>query len=441
MGIIMEENQRNESERREERRKRRVRNQIMAYLTLIFLIAILATGIVVGVKFIMQGAERSNTDESSLVEEQVTIPEESLVLETTEEVVVELTNEEKLDEIVDAVIEVMPLEDKVAGLFMVTPEAITGVGTAIQAGEGTKDALSQYAIGGLIYFDKNIQSAAQITEMINNTVLYSKYPLFLGIDEEGGSVSRIAKSGIAEGVVSAAEIGASGDSNNAYQAGITIGTYLTALGFNLDFAPVTDISNVDGSVMESRAYGSDAATTIPYVTSMIQGLQESNVAATAKHFPGIGSTTSDTHDGLAVTEKTIEEFRAEEFTVFQAAIDAGVEMVMMGHISAPSLTGDNTPCSLSEAVVTTILREELGYEGIIITDSMSMSAISGYYSADDAAIRALKAGCDMILMPENFETAYNGVLQAVKEGIISEERINDSLRRIYRIKYADKIQQ
>lgn len=437
----MEENQRNESERREERRKRRVRNQIMAYLTLIFLIAILATGIVVGVKFIMQGAERSNTDESSLVEEQVTIPEESLVLETTEEVVVELTNEEKLDEIVDAVIEVMPLEDKVAGLFMVTPEAITGVGTAIQAGEGTKDALSQYAIGGLIYFDKNIQSAAQITEMINNTVLYSKYPLFLGIDEEGGSVSRIAKSGIAEGVVSAAEIGASGDPNNAYQSGITIGTYLTALGFNLDFAPVADISNVDGSVMESRAYGSDAATTIPFVTSMIQGLQESNVAATAKHFPGIGSTTSDTHDGLAVTERTIEEFRAEEFTVFQAAIDAGVEMVMMGHISAPSLTGDNTPCSLSEAVVTTILREELGYEGIIITDSMSMSAISGYYSADDAAIRALKAGCDMILMPENFETAYNGVLQAVKEGIISEERINDSLRRIYRTKYADKIQE
>ena len=116
-------------------------------------------------------------------------------------------------------------------------------------------------------------------------------------------------------------------------------------------------------------------------------------------------------------------------------------MVMISHMAAPSLAGDNTPCSMSETVVTDILRGELGYEGVIITDSMSLKAISEYHGADEAAVMALRAGCDMILMPENFELAYNGVLEAVQSGVISEERINDSLRRIYRIKYADKVEE
>ena len=174
---------------------------------------------------------------------------------------------------------------------------------------------------------------------------------------------------------------------------------------------------------------------------MVQGLKEQKVTACLKHFPGIGSTTNDTHNGLAVSGRSAEEFRAEEFSVFQAGIDAGADMVMVGHMAAPSLVGDNTPCCMSEAVVTDILRNELNFKGVIITDAMNMKAISDYYEADEAAIRALKAGCDMILMPDDFEKAYNGVLQAVQDGTISEERINDSLRRIYRIKYADKLGQ
>ena len=134
-----------------------------------------------------------------------------------------------------------------------------------------------------------------------------------------------------------------------------------------------------------------------------------------------------------------EDFQANEFAVFQAGIDAGADMIMVGHMSAPALTGDNTPCSLSKAVITDILREQMNYKGVIISDALNMSAISEYYSSEQAAVMALKAGCDMILMPENFQEAYEGVLQAVAEGTISEERINDSLRRIYRIKYADKI--
>jgi beta-N-acetylhexosaminidase len=275
--------------------------------------------------------------------------------------------------------------------------------------------------------------------MIDNTKLYSKYPLFIAVDEEGGKVSRIADAELADRVDSAKTIGETGDAGNAYQAGVTIGTYLAELGFNLNFAPVADLSNVENSIMEQRAYGSDAAAVSPFVTSMMQGLTEQGVTACLKHFPGIGSSTQDTHDGLASTDRSLEDFRANEFVVFQAGIDAGANMIMVGHMSAPALAGDNTPSSLSKAVVTDILRDEMNYKGVIISDALNMSAISEYYSSEQAAVMALKAGCDMILMPENFQEAYEGVIQAVADGTISEERINDSLRRIYRIKYANKI--
>ena len=436
----MEHTNLSQEEKRELRRKRRQRNQVAAYLTIIFLIIIVAVGIVFGVRALTAGNSEKVEEQQNKVEEAIGTEETIVVPEPTEQVV-ELTPEQKLDEIVNAGIEVMPLEDKVAGLFVVTPESITGVSTAVQAGEGTQKALSQYAVGGIVYFGKNMQSEEQLKGMIDNTQLYTKYPLFIAVDEEGGSVSRVAEAGIGTKVDSAQTIGQTGDANNAYTAGNTIGSYLTGLGFNLDFAPVADLANAEGSVMEKRAYGSDAAAVSPFVTSMMQGLEEQKVTACVKHFPGIGSTTADTHDGLATTDRSAEDFRANEFVVFQNAIDAGANMIMVGHMSAPALAGDNTPSSLSSAVVTDILRNELNFRGVIITDAMNMAAISNYYGADEAAIMALKAGCDMILMPEDFEKAYNGVLEAVRNGTISEERINDSLRRIYRIKYADKIEQ
>ena len=436
----MEHTNLSQEEKRELRRKRRQRNQIAAYLTIIFLIIVVAVGIVFGVRALTAGNSEKVEEQQNKVEEAIGTEETIVVPEPTEQVV-ELTPEQKLDEIVNAGIEVMPLEDKVAGLFIVTPESITGVSTAVQAGEGTQKALSTYAVGGIVYFGKNMQSEEQLKGMIDNTQLYTKYPLFIAVDEEGGSVSRVAEAGIGTKVDSAQTIGQTGDANNAYTAGRTIGSYLTGLGFNLDFAPVADLANAEGSVMEKRAYGSDAAAVSTFVTSMMQGLEEQKVTSCVKHFPGIGSTTADTHDGLATTDRSAEDFRTNEFVVFQNAIDAGANMIMVGHMSAPALAGDNTPSSLSSAVVTDILRNELNFRGVIITDAMNMAAISNYYGADEAAIMALKAGCDMILMPEDFEKAYNGVLEAVRNGTISEERINDSLRRIYRIKYADKIEQ
>lgn len=432
----------NQQEKREQRRKRRQRNQVAAYITVIMLVAVLAFGSVIGIDYVTKTAREQEEVQQEKVEAMIGT-EESIEMPTepSTEPVVELTPEQKLDEIVNAGIEVMPLEDKVAGLFLVTPESITGVSTAIMAGDGTREALAKYAVGGIIYFDKNMQSEEQLKEMLDNTRLYAKYPLFLAVDEEGGSVSRVAKAGLGTKVDAAQTIGATGDANNAYQAGNTIGGYLSNLGFNLDFAPVADISSVENSALGDRAYGSDPAAVSNFVTSMMQGIQDKKVTACLKHFPGIGSSTQDTHNGMATTERTLEEFRANEFTVFQAGIDAGANMVMVGHLSAPALTGDNTPCSLSSAVITDILRNEMNFKGVIISDALNMSAITEYYTPDQAAILALRAGCDMILMPENFETAYNGVLEAVQNGTISEERINDSLRRIYRIKYADKIEE
>ena len=435
----MEQKNYSQQDRREERRKRRQRNQIAAYITLIVLIAALATGIVFLVRFLTQRGQTDTAANNQSKVEEILASEETIQMQEPAQTTEQLTNEQRLDEIVNAGIEVMPLEDKVAGLFIVTPESITGVSTAVQAGEGTQEALARYAVGGMVYFSQNMQSQEQLAEMIDNTLLYTKYPLFIAVDEEGGSVARVADAGIGQTVDSAQAIGQSGDANIAYQAGATIGTYLSQLGFNLDSAPVADLANVENSVMASRSYGSDPAVVSGFVTSMMQGLEEQNVTACLKHFPGIGSSTQDTHDGLASTDRSAEDFRANEFAVFQAGIDAGANMIMVGHMAAPSLTGDNTPCSLSSSVVTDILRTELNFEGVIITDALNMSAVSEYYSSDEAAVLALRAGCDMLLMPEDFETAYNGVLQAVQDGTISEERINDSLRRIYRIKYADRV--
>lgn len=425
--------------KREARRKRRVRNQIMAYVAIILLVGVFVAGGIWGISSLVpkQPVESEDvvTDMSQQVEEllgesEITEPDPS-------DYVPQLTPEEKLDAIISEAISVMPLEDKVAGLFIVTPEAITGVDTAVKAGDSTKDALNTNPVGGLIYFSKNIQSAEQLTEMISNSVLYSRYPLFVAVDEEGGRVSRVAEAGLADNVGVPATIGATNDPANAYNAGTLMANYLTPYGFNLDLAPVADLNNVEGSIIAERSYGSDPEVVAQMVSSMVKGLEENGVSSCLKHFPGIGSSTEDTHDGLASTGRTAEDFRSNEFKVFEAGIEAGVDFIMITHMSAPGLTGDQTSCTFSKTIVTDILRNELGYDGVIITDALNMKAISDYNGADDAAILALRAGCDMLLMPEDYKVAYNAVLQAVKEGTISEERINDSLMRIYRIKYAD----
>lgn len=431
-----------EIDRREYRHRRRVRNQIIAYGILIVVLAGLIVAGAVGISRIMTGMKdrkqaeelQKQLDELSKSEEEQTVvgaPEESPeILEETD----------YLDMIVNTSLAEMPLEDKVAGLFIVTPEALTNTDAVTRAGDTTKESMSDRAVGGLIYFSQNIEDADQLTEMLSNTRSYSKYPIFLAVDEEGGSVSRVAESGLAENVGNMSDIGSTGDTAKAQEAGAEIGAYLSEFGFNLDFAPVADVVAEGNTIMENRSFGSDTNLVAPMVAATVEGLQNAGVSACLKHFPGLGDVTEDTHDGMAATDKTLDDFTSVDFPVYQAGIDAGVDMIMISHLSAPNVTGDNTPASLSEMMITEILRGQLGYQGVVITDAMNMSAITDYYTPDEAAVKALQAGADMILMPEDFETAYNGILEAVNNGTLTEDRIDESLKRIYRVKCKDRVE-
>lgn len=440
-----------EVDKREYRRKRRIRNQILAYVSLVLILAVVSVGGYFGIKAVsgvIQEKQQQEQMEEALAaaqqaeEEMTEVSEEpeTVVEETVVETVEEYTQEDLLNEVVESCISEMSLEDRVAGLFIVTPEALTGVDRAVKAGDGTKEALEKYPVGGLIYFKQNIQSKDQITEMLANTTSMSKYPIFLAVDEEGDSVARVADALKLDKIDSAASLGESGDPNKAYEAYKTVGSYLMEYGFNLNFAPVADVlTNPDNDAIGKRSFGSDADVVSSMVASSVKGLEETGVTACIKHFPGQGDADGDTHDGLASTDRTLEQLRETELKPFASGIEAGAQMIMVGHFAIPSITGDNTPASLSKEVITDVLREEMGYNGVVITDALNMSAISEYYDSAQAAVMALKAGADMVLMPEDFEAAYEGVLAAVADGTISEARINDSLARVYRIKYKETV--
>lgn len=346
----------------------------------------------------------------------------------------ETKEEPKVRQMVDE----MTLEEKVCQLFMVTPEQITGVDAAVQAGDTTKEAIQKYPVGGIVYFAQNIIDEQQLKAMIENTKSFSKYPLFIGVDEEGGSqVARIAENEnfAVEKVPDMQVIGASGDYEQAYMAGQTIGSYLHGLGFNLDFAPVADVlTNAENTVIGSRSFGADAAVDAKMVSQVVIGLQEKGVSAVLKHFPGHGGTSGDSHEGAVTSNSTLEQLRNTEFLPFKAGIEAGADCILAGHIALPEVTGDAVPATLSEKIITGLLRKELAFNGVIITDSMQMGSVTNSYTSAEAAVKAVQAGVDIILMPEDFVQAYEGILNAVRNGEISEERIDESVYRVMQCK-------
>lgn len=336
----------------------------------------------------------------------------------------------------------MTLEEKLAQMFFITPEALTGVSSATRAGETTKSSFSLYPVGGLVFFENNIQTPEQIIQMNQGLTEISLERIgvipFLGVDEEGGTVLRIADNPqfSREDVGNMSELGSTGDPQNAYEAGRTLGTYLSEYGFNLDFAPVADLwNNPENQVVKYRSFGSDSALVSEMVKKETEGLKSCGISAVLKHFPGHGSTAADSHKGAAVSLRTEEELAAEEYLPFRAGIEAGAEFIMAGHLSFPNIEGQDIPATLSYHFLTEVLREELQFQGIIITDAMNMAAIANYYTSAEAAVAAVKAGADMILMPADFENAYRGLLEAVQNGEISENRINDSVKRILVVKY------
>ena len=427
-------------EKRENRRKRRKQNEMMVYISTFLVLILLTGGVFAGINA-FKGVSGSNNAETASTEDADDIQNivDSMLASETElpsEVVDVVTPEEQLDEFIDTIIAGMTLEEKVAGLIITSPEQLTGVNLAVRAGSGTQEALQKMPVGGLVYYRKNMQDKAQLTEMLSNTITYSKYPIFLAVNEGGDNASSVQNSPITVPVVT--EPGDIKTLEEAQALGSTIGTYLAELNFNVNFAPTADILYVADAAVKDYCFGGDAAMNGQFVAEYVKAMENAGISAAVKTFPGTGYLRSSTTDGPVSTDRDRGDFEPD-FSVFKAGIEAGADFVMVSNIIASELSGGMDPCSMSSTVVTDILRNELQYSGIIITEPMNGKAITEYYSASEAAVGALKAGCDMILLPENLDEAYQGILEGVANGSVAEARINDSLKRVFRVKYADKL--
>ncbi|MFA1539776.1 glycoside hydrolase family 3 protein [Actinomadura monticuli] len=290
----------------------------------------------------------------------------------------------------------------------------------------------KYHVGGLIYFPENFGSPAGTAAQSNALQKAAKIPLLLGVDEEQGIVSRTPFITRFPGNMA---LGATRNPADARAAARVTGTELHAVGINLDYAPDADVNvNPRNPVIGLRSFGSDPALASTMVTGAVAGYQDAGVAATAKHFPGHGDTATDSHTGLPVIRHSRAEWERLDAPPFRAAIAAGVDVVMTAHIVVPKLDRSGDPSTLSKTVLTGLLRDELGYRGVISTDSLEMAGVREKYGDAVVPVRAIAAGADQLLMPPSLPRAYNAVLKAVRSGKISEKRLDESVIRILALK-------
>lgn len=372
--------------------------------------------------------DNGNTGVAADVTESGTTTEEQTAdsQETTE-----VTEEEK-PSLVDETLAGMTLHEKVCQMMFVTPEELTGEDGVTVAGDATRQALENYPVGGIVYFAKNLESQDQVKEMIDNSQKDSSIGLFVATDEEGGVVNRLMDTVGTTYIGSMYYYKDDGD-ETAYENAYTIANDMSALGFNLDFAPVADVwSNPDNTVIGERAYSDDYAQAAELVGNAVKGFNDGGVMCTLKHFPGHGDTAEDSHYSSAYVHRTKEEIMADEMQPFRSGIEAGAEFVMVGHLIVPDI--DEVPATLSYKIANGILRDELKFEGVAITDSFEMESIADNYSVDDAVVMSVKAGMDMILQPKDMASAVNSIEQAVADGELSEDRIDESVRRILTLK-------
>lgn len=342
------------------------------------------------------------------------------------------TTEDAVSELVDKTMAEMSLHDKVCQMMFVTPEGLTDTDDVMVAGDATKQALQAYPVGGIIYFANNFDNVDQTRDMISNTQSYSKIGLFIATDEEGGRVNRIMDT------LGTTYIGPMYDYKDdgpdvAFENAKTIASDMSALGFNLDFAPVADVwSNPDNTVIGDRAYSDDYAQAAELVGSAVKGFQDGGVICTLKHFPGHGDTAEDSHYSSAYVNRTKAQIMADEMQPFRTGIDAGAELVMVGHLIVPDI--DELPSTLSYKIATEMLRGDMEFDGVAITDSMEMESIADNYGVADSAVMAVQAGMDMLLQPADLAVAVNAIVTAVQNGDITEPRIDESVRRILTLK-------
>lgn len=332
-----------------------------------------------------------------------------------------------IDEKVDQIVASMSQTEKLGQMVMIGIQ-----GTKVD--DDSLYMLHQFHMGGVILFDRNMESPEQVKQLTSDLQAQSneKVPLFIGIDEEGGDVVRMAEK--LTPPPSQKEIGATGDTEQARTWAIKTAKSLKDMGINVNFAPVADVGSND-----KRSYSTDTNTVIDFVRAATKGYQQENIIYSLKHFPGIGKGKVDSHIDSSSIDVTKEILMAEDIIPFKAIIDENEPndyFILVSHLKYPALD-EEYPASLSSKIMTDLLRNELGYKGIIITDDMEMGAVANHNDFRSIGVKAIKAGADIVLVCHEYQhqqEVYLGLLDAVNSGEISQERIDESVKRIIKVK-------
>lgn len=327
----------------------------------------------------------------------------------------------------DNKIDEMSLEEKIGQLLIISYRKD-------DIKEKLPTILEEVKPGGFILFSENITTYDDTINLIKSIKNSNDIPLFIGIDEEGGNVQRLKnlKDYKTSDIPYMSYVKTI---NDAYNLGKVIAEELRVFGINLDFAPVIDC-NWDNpkSVIGKRAFEGDYTTVAKLGVSLAKGLKNNKVIPTYKHFPNHGATTTDSHQDLPVINKTEEELLNNDLIPYQEAIKNNADMIMIGHLALPKITKDYTPASLSYEIITNLLKKKLGFKGLVVTDALNMQALTKNYSEKEILIKAINAGADLLLMPEDPVNAVKIIKEAVNGGLISEERINESVEKILSLK-------
>jgi beta-N-acetylhexosaminidase len=352
---------------------------------------------------------------------------------------------------IDQLVKRMTLEEKVGQLFVTYAYGQTADTTdpadvmhneqELGVANG-KELIEKYHLGGVIYFawSNNVADPEQIAGLSNGmqrvaTSSGAGIPLLITTDQEHGVVTRVGPP--ATQLPGNMALGAGRSTTNAYDAARISGQELRAIGINQDFAPVSDVNvNAQNPVIGVRSFGSDPSLVADLVAASVDGYQSAGVAPTAKHFPGHGDTATDSHYGVPIINHTREEWERIDAPPFRAAIDHGIDTIMTAHIVVPALDPSGVPATLSKPIITDILRGEMGYDGVVITDALTMQGVRDGFGDDRIPVLALKAGVDQLLMPApgKLDVAYNAVLDAVRSGELTEDRIDESVHRVLQLK-------
>jgi len=359
-----------------------------------------------------------------------------------EQVLVEKEKGTRYD-IIGNAIKHMSMEEKVGQMLMPDFRNWNGKNVTVMNDEIAK-LVKDYHLGGVILFRENTVTADQTTKLVSAyQEAAEKYGLLISIDQEGGIVTRLQTGTDMPGNMA---LGATRSEELAEKVGRTIGEELNALGINMNFGPVLDVNNnPDNPVIGVRSFGEDPKLVANLGNAYIKGLHETGTAATAKHFPGHGDTAVDSHVGLPAVPHDLDRLKKVELYPFQQAMDSGIDAIMSAHVTFPKIddtkaiskkdgTEVSVPGTLSHKILTGLMREEMGFKGVIVTDAMNMGAIADHFGSVDAAIRAVKAGADVLLMPVGIVEVANGIYDSVKSGDISIERIEQSVERILTLK-------